>query len=266
MRAALEGLQISGGKELDAPAGRMAIPLMRHQRMALAWMLHRERSAANPMGGILADDQGLGKTISTIALIVTNQRGDDVADEGFEDQASDSEEADPDAVANADAAVHANIDAAEHAADLGGASAGGPPVASGSKPSNQSAPLPLHSASQCPGPLSASVNTHQQAASSMKQPVHGHTQPASVPHDAADAAANKMLNGNPKQNNTHMAPPADHGSPQQQQGQEGQGNIGGLPEGGTLIICPTAVLNQWHRELDSKVAPPAGEPSALHAA
>lgn len=43
LRAALEGLQISGGVELNVPAGRMATPLMRHQRLALAWMLQRER-------------------------------------------------------------------------------------------------------------------------------------------------------------------------------------------------------------------------------
>ncbi len=44
---------------------------MRHQRMALAWMFKRELESAPP-GGILADDQGLGKTVSTISLIVTN--------------------------------------------------------------------------------------------------------------------------------------------------------------------------------------------------
>ncbi|KAL0049899.1 hypothetical protein WJX82_000239 [Trebouxia sp. C0006] len=148
LRAALEGLQMSGGKELNAPAGRMAIPLMRHQRLALAWMLHRERTAANPRGGILADDQGLGKTVSTIALIVTNQSGDDVADDGFEDLDSDEEDAGAEATANAAA------------------------------------------------------------------PVNGQAQ------DTANTA--------------------------------------GLPEGGTLIVCPTAVLSQWARELEAKVAPPAG--------
>ena len=268
---------MSGGKELDAPAGRMAIPLMRHQRLALAWMLHRERSAANPRGGILADDQGLGKTISTIALIVTNQRGDDIADEGFEEPACSSEAADPDAVANAYAAAHANIDAAEHAAaDTAGTSITGPPVASRrasdskaaakSLTSSPSAPSVLYPDIPIAGSLSASANGHQQAASSMNQPTNGHTQPADVPYDAANASSNMLLNGNSRQSRKHKSASADHVSPQQQPGQEDQGNIGGLPEGGTLIICPTAVLNQWHRELDAKVAPPAGKPSAVHAA
>ena len=39
-------------------------------------------------------------------------------------------------------------------------------------------------------------------------------------------------------------------------------NTAGLPEGGTLVVCPTAVLNQWARELENKVAPPAGKHSA----
>ena len=30
---------------------------MRHQRLALHWMLAREAASANPRGGILADDQ-----------------------------------------------------------------------------------------------------------------------------------------------------------------------------------------------------------------
>ncbi|EFJ31937.1 hypothetical protein SELMODRAFT_87168 [Selaginella moellendorffii] len=46
----------------------MTINLMNHQKQAVAWMLEREFSTTK--GGILADDQGLGKTLSAIALIV----------------------------------------------------------------------------------------------------------------------------------------------------------------------------------------------------
>jgi SNF2 family DNA or RNA helicase len=52
----------------------MTTPLLRHQRLALAWMSRRESGAAQPIGGILADDQGLGKTVTTIALIACNPR------------------------------------------------------------------------------------------------------------------------------------------------------------------------------------------------
>ncbi|KAJ0239112.1 SNF2-related [Hirschfeldia incana] len=56
--------------EKDLPHGVLTVPLMRHQKIALEWMRKKERSYNNCLGGILADDQGLGKTISIIALIL----------------------------------------------------------------------------------------------------------------------------------------------------------------------------------------------------
>ena len=64
------------GQECLPPDGSMTVELLPHQRIALSWMRHRETSGL-PHGGILADDQGLGKTVSTLALILTersNQR------------------------------------------------------------------------------------------------------------------------------------------------------------------------------------------------
>ncbi|XP_038995167.1 helicase-like transcription factor CHR28 isoform X2 [Hibiscus syriacus] len=43
------------------------------QRIALSWMSQKEKAGLHCSGGILADDQGLGKTVSTIALIL-NER------------------------------------------------------------------------------------------------------------------------------------------------------------------------------------------------
>jgi SNF2 family DNA or RNA helicase len=37
-------------------------------------MIKREAIRANPRGGILADDQGLGKTITTLGLIISNSK------------------------------------------------------------------------------------------------------------------------------------------------------------------------------------------------
>ncbi|URE25963.1 SNF2 family N-terminal domain [Musa troglodytarum] len=48
----------------------MSVSLLRHQRIALSWMVEKETASPHCCGGILADDQGLGKTISTIALIL----------------------------------------------------------------------------------------------------------------------------------------------------------------------------------------------------
>uniref|UniRef100_A0A5B6ZPB1 Helicase-like transcription factor CHR28 n=2 Tax=Davidia involucrata TaxID=16924 RepID=A0A5B6ZPB1_DAVIN len=56
--------------EASLPDGVLAVPLLRHQRIALSWMVQKETSSIHCSGGILADDQGLGKTISTIALIL----------------------------------------------------------------------------------------------------------------------------------------------------------------------------------------------------
>ncbi|XP_022142118.1 helicase-like transcription factor CHR28 isoform X2 [Momordica charantia] len=56
--------------ETSPPDGVLEVPLLRHQRIALSWMVQKETSSVPCSGGILADDQGLGKTISTIALIL----------------------------------------------------------------------------------------------------------------------------------------------------------------------------------------------------
>ncbi|KAG7033888.1 Helicase-like transcription factor CHR28 [Cucurbita argyrosperma subsp. argyrosperma] len=56
--------------ETSPPDGALDVPLLRHQRIALSWMVEKETSSVSCAGGILADDQGLGKTISTIALIL----------------------------------------------------------------------------------------------------------------------------------------------------------------------------------------------------
>ncbi|KAL0718778.1 hypothetical protein Bca4012_068101 [Brassica carinata] len=68
-QAALQDLSLPEA-EANVPDGVLAVPLMRHQRIALSWMANKETTGFPCPGGILADDQGLGKTISTIALIL----------------------------------------------------------------------------------------------------------------------------------------------------------------------------------------------------
>ncbi|XP_031262898.1 helicase-like transcription factor CHR28 [Pistacia vera] len=68
-QAALQDLS-QPKSEASPPDGVLAVSLLRHQRIALSWMVQKETSSLHCSGGILADDQGLGKTISTIALIL----------------------------------------------------------------------------------------------------------------------------------------------------------------------------------------------------
>ncbi|CAI9109535.1 OLC1v1009370C1 [Oldenlandia corymbosa var. corymbosa] len=66
---ALKDLNNQPTIEAELPKGILSVSLLRHQKMALTWMLEKEKGQGVCNGGILADDQGLGKTISMISLI-----------------------------------------------------------------------------------------------------------------------------------------------------------------------------------------------------
>ena len=57
--------------ELMMPADAINTQLFKHQMYALAWMSNRENSET-VRGGILADDMGLGKSLTVLALIISN--------------------------------------------------------------------------------------------------------------------------------------------------------------------------------------------------
>lgn len=265
LRAALEGLQMSGGVELNVPSGRMATPLMRHQRLALAWMLQRERLAANPRGGILADDQGLGKTVSTIALIVTNQPGDDVAEDAFATLDAKSKQ-----TAAANSSRHETDAAREHTTS-GQQSHPGQCALSQS----ESAAIAKSSAGvaesrqseQCNELVNADTNplAHgAQQATCTRDAHNGHSKHAYGNAHSHETASTHTSVQRPAQQDSDTSAANGHAhidsvdwdtKPEQA---HDVGNAADLPEGGTLIVSPTAVLNQWARELEAKVAKGAG--------
>ena len=67
------GLAIQhAGEEMEA-CRAIKTPLFPHQRVGLAWMFKHENVVSGGMrGGILADDMGLGKSLTVLALILTN--------------------------------------------------------------------------------------------------------------------------------------------------------------------------------------------------
>jgi SNF2 family DNA or RNA helicase len=75
LRAMQEGIhtlnRITSGQELEDTPANFNGTLLKHQQIGLSWMVRRERGK-DPQGGILADDQGLGKTIQAIALMLKN--------------------------------------------------------------------------------------------------------------------------------------------------------------------------------------------------
>ncbi|KAK2840142.1 hypothetical protein Q5P01_013882 [Channa striata] len=67
-----KSLETCPDPEAEAPDPKgLKVPLLAHQRRALAWLLWRE--AQNPCGGILADDMGLGKTLTIISVILAKK-------------------------------------------------------------------------------------------------------------------------------------------------------------------------------------------------
>ncbi|AQL00009.1 helicase-like transcription factor CHR28 isoform X3 [Zea mays] len=72
LRLALQDIS-QPNSEANPPDGVLAVPLLRHQKIALSWMVKKETSISLCYGGILADDQGLGKTVSAISLILTER-------------------------------------------------------------------------------------------------------------------------------------------------------------------------------------------------
>lgn len=70
--------------DLGTPPKHLEVTLMNHQLQALRFMMWREKQ--NPRGGILADDMGLGKSLTTISLILRGLQADDESEDENDSQ------------------------------------------------------------------------------------------------------------------------------------------------------------------------------------
>jgi DNA repair protein RAD16 len=78
-----ELVRVEWNEQMNPPSD-LLMPLLPFQKEGLGWMVHQEDLTIkdNALGGILADEMGMGKTIQTISLILTNRPPTAIASSG----------------------------------------------------------------------------------------------------------------------------------------------------------------------------------------
>ncbi|WIA19197.1 hypothetical protein OEZ85_003842 [Tetradesmus obliquus] len=274
LKAVMEVLDMSGQDEAEPPESSLLVPMLRHQKLALAWMCRREASR-RVSGGILADDQGLGKTVTTIGLILAHPRGGDYLQDIKQEGDSDEE---LEALMAAAGAATGSRAAAAAAAGAGAVSSrpevvdllesddedlrGGAPAAAAAAAaaSGTATPIKAEPQQQQQATDDSSDEGDVQIISTPAKPTHikpeqqQQQQQQQPNHAVGLLAAKPPLAGGAKPH--HKSSKAALAAANKAAAVEAAERS--MVPGGTLVVCPTSLLHQWARELRHKVHPAAG--------
>ncbi|KAL6785258.1 hypothetical protein ACKKBG_A03100 [Auxenochlorella protothecoides x Auxenochlorella symbiontica] len=240
-RAVIDGLAAVGqGVAMDVPQGMLRVPLMTHQRLALGWMVARETRGCLPMGGMLADDQGVGKTLTTIALIIaappthTARRSASPLERGSAARERAGGEEHPAGssalLVKEEGVQHADI---QDGAGLPGRRQGKEPVCLDLTAGG--AGRALTPVKREPFPARGSPSLRGEV---IEVDLLGDSDDAGPSAPPPGVARGKTVLWTPEREDAEPPPEVLHG--------------------GTLVVCPTSVLHQWAAEIKSKTTPEAG--------
>ena len=260
-------------EEADVGEGVLTVPLMKHQRIALAWMSGRERGY--PCGGILADDQGLGKTLTTIALILHSMNNYESGRQGGNKEGETKRDSGSGEGKNGSGGVTV-VDLDEED-EVGKEEERNHEADGGRKRKRQGGTQGMAAADGTAGGKEereevADGRGEAGGIEGVDEFFNTWLSPSSPPPPPPATCSEPQ----PQSDRALVGDVLDGGTSSRLQGgvsvsvlgsgsRSGSGSVPAArqltrlparrPSGGTLVVCPTTVLRQWARELQSRVGP-----------